>query len=82
MKKFEDRIDAYITRKDGSKFVFEVFANCVKCDEEEKLNTEEEVLDLFYELVDNETRESWNAKEIELEYTWGKEIIKTTLLDE
>lgn len=79
MEKFEDRIDAYITRKDGSKFVYEVFANCVKCSEDEKLNTEEEVLELFYELVDNETRESWNAKEIELGYTWGKEAIKTEL---
>ena len=79
MKKYEDRIDAYITRKDGSKFVYEVFASCVKCDEEGKLNSEEEVLDSFYELVDNETMDSWNAKEIQLVYSWGKEIIETTI---
>lgn len=78
-KAYEDRIDAIITRKDGTSFVYEVFVNCVKCDKEDKLNTEEEVLDLFYTLVDNETMDSWDAREIELEYTWGKEVIKTTI---
>ena len=75
----EDRMDAKIIRKDGTGFWYEVFVNCTKCSEEEKLNTEEEAKDLFYELIDEETRDSWDAKEIELKYTWGKETISTPI---
>ena len=78
-KTYEDRMDANITRKDGTGFWYEVFVNCTKCGEDEKLNTEEEVKNLFYELIDEDTRDSWDAKEIELEYTWGKETISTTI---
>ena len=66
-------------RKDGSSFWYEVYQNCSEVDEDERLVTEEEMKDLFYEIVTRDERASWDYERIELEYTWGKEILKTTI---
>lgn len=79
MSKQCDRMDAKVIRKDGSSFWQEVYQNCSEVSEDERLVTEEEMKDLFYEIVTRDERASWDYERIELEYTWGKEILKTTI---
>lgn len=79
MKNGYERIDATVTKEDGTRFRYDVLEMMVKTPEDETMNTEEELRDAFYLLVDQDTMDEWRSCKVELEYTWRDKTIETVL---
>ncbi|SDB14908.1 hypothetical protein [Eubacterium oxidoreducens] len=76
-----ENITAKITEPNGHSFYYSVLEVDVQTPEDEILEDEEDVKDLFYNIIDRETLNSWSGCTVELTYTWGKEVRIETVIE-